>query len=143
MIDHLEKNKVFAIIFTLIIAIEIFVISSIPGREFASGIIDLSLLYHFMVFFLLNFFVAISLNGEKKMNIKYLFLSIVFSIVYAILDEIHQIFVPRRLFSLTDILVDTAGIFLSLLVYVYYKNKKQIYKPIKPKGKIRQKLTKI
>ena len=37
------------------------------------------------------------------------FWSFLFSFVYAITDEIHQIFVPERAFQVSDILVDSTG----------------------------------
>lgn len=37
------------------------------------------------------------------------------SVLYAVTDEIHQIFVPERAFQITDILVDGAGAFLGAL----------------------------
>lgn len=37
------------------------------------------------------------------------------TVIYAITDEIHQIFVPDRAFQLTDILVDSTGAFIGAL----------------------------
>lgn len=121
MIDYLEKNKKFAIIFTVLIAIEIFLVSSIPGKRFVTGGIDVALIYHLMIFFLLNFFFILSMVGKKKIKIGYILISLVFSVSYAVLDEIHQFFVPLRLPSVTDVLVDSMGIFLSTIIYMYYK----------------------
>lgn len=42
------------------------------------------------------------------------FLSIIFSVLYAISDEIHQIFVPERACQLSDLAVDTSGIILGV-----------------------------
>ena len=36
--------------------------------------------------------------------------------VYAVSDEIHQIFVPGRAFMVTDILIDSAGAFLGAVI---------------------------
>lgn len=121
MIGYLEKNKRFSIIFMVLIAIEIFVISSIPASDFPSSGIDFSSAYHLMIFFLLNFFIILSLTKGKNMNLKYVLISIVFSLMYAVLDEIHQFFVPTRFPSLMDLLIDATGIFLSTLTYLHYK----------------------
>ena len=40
------------------------------------------------------------------------------SFLYAITDEIHQIFIPGRACQLQDILVDLAGIISGMLVFV-------------------------
>ena len=45
------------------------------------------------------------------------FLSIVFSFLYAISDEIHQYFVPDRACQLSDLAVDTAGIVSGVAVF--------------------------
>lgn len=45
------------------------------------------------------------------------FLSILFSVSYALTDEIHQIFVPERACQLSDLAVDSAGIVLGVTVF--------------------------
>jgi len=121
MIGYLEKNRGFSIFFTILIATEIFVVSSIPGGDASIGLFDLSSVYHLLVFFLFAFFLILSITKNKKINIKYIFLAMLFSIVYAILDEVHQLFVPSRFPSIADILVDMTGIFLSTITYLGYK----------------------
>src|SRR3990167_5234098 len=106
MIGYLEKKKGFAAIFMMIIAVEIFAISSIPGSGFAPISVDLSSLYHLIVFFLLAFFILVFISGGKRVKSKYIFTAIALSLVYALLDEVHQIFVPRRFFSVGDMLID-------------------------------------
>ena len=55
---------------------------------------------------------------------KSLILPVVISFLYAVLDEVHQLFVPLRNASILDVLVDTTGILLSVAVYLYYKRTK-------------------
>jgi VanZ family protein len=43
--------------------------------------------------------------------------SVIFSILYAISDEIHQGFVPGRYPAIADLCFDTAGILLAYLIY--------------------------
>jgi hypothetical protein len=124
MIRWLEKNKGFSIIFVIIIAVEIFLISSIPGKKPIISGVDLATIYHAMVFFLFNFFLLVSINGNKKISVKFLLIAIIISIFYAILDEMHQFFVPLRNSSINDILIDNIGIFLSTLAYLYYSKRK-------------------
>ncbi len=55
-------------------------------------------------------------------------LSVVLSFVYAVTDEIHQLFVPGRAFQFSDLLVDLGGIFLGcgiiyLIIVLYEKRK--------------------
>lgn len=43
----------------------------------------------------------------------------VFGIGYALLDEIHQIFVPGRAFEVKDIAVDFCGFFIGMCIVVF------------------------
>lgn len=121
MIGWFERNRGFSIIFVILIAVEIFFFSSISGDALAPSISSIPIIYHFSVFFLLNFFLLISLNGKKNIKMRYLIIASVFSIIYSILDEIHQLFVPFRYSDLGDILTNNMGIFLSNLIYLYSK----------------------
>ena len=86
MILWLEKNKYIAIILAVLIAIEIFYISSIPGTQITTpGIsFDITILYHFMVFFLLAFFVLASIKGREELKISHIIITLVLAILYAI-----------------------------------------------------------
>ncbi len=72
---------------------------------------------HFSVFAALCFSNLIfTLTLEKlKLLMRYLS-SIIFSTLYAVSDEIHQLFIPGRAFQFSDILVDTLGIMLGAAV---------------------------
>jgi len=123
MIRWLEKNRGISIIFVILVAVEIFFFSSISGGALAPapGISITPVIYHFSVFFLLNFFLLVSLNGKRNIEMRYLIIASVFSIIYSVLDEIHQLFVPFRYSDLGDVLTNNIGIFLSNLVYLYSK----------------------
>jgi len=124
IIMFLEKNREFPIIFAIIIAVEIFMVSSIQRIRINNiGFLDLSVFYHIIVFFLLSFFLLISING-KKVKIENTLLVLLIAVTYAILDEIHQFFVPFRDPTTKDILMDILGISLSTVFYIYEKNKK-------------------
>ena len=51
------------------------------------------------------------------MKIKYILIVLIISIVYGILDEVHQLFVPLRFFSIQDILTDNLGSIFSIVIY--------------------------
>ena len=71
MIEWLEKNRYAAIILTVLIAAEIFYFSSIPGGVSQPGKgINISIFYHFLVFFLFSFFLLLSIIGNKKIKIR-------------------------------------------------------------------------
>ncbi len=128
MINWLEKKRYAAIIFTLLIALEIFHFSSISGTSYriGTGLTFIPTTYHLAVFFLFNFFLLISIKGNKKIKISYILISLGASILYALSDEFHQIFVPFRYPSIQDILIDTIGIFLSTILILYLNKKRKI-----------------
>lgn len=125
MIEWLEKNRYAAIILIILVALEILYFSSIPGGHpgTGGGITGIATIYHFVVFFLFGFFLLISIIGNKKIKINYMVIALVISIIYAVLDEVHQMFVPFRSPSIRDILTDTAGIFSSMLLYLYFRKR--------------------
>ena len=124
MIKWLEKNRKGSLILTLLIAIEIFLFSSRTGSSF-SGITTnaYSIIYHFVVFFLFNFFLLNTIDGSKKIKLKTILIALVISTIYALSDEFHQSFILGRSCSLEDILTDMAGIPLSIIIYIINKNK--------------------
>lgn len=76
---------------------------------------------HFTLYFILGILVYFTLNsyGIDKRIILY---SIGFCFIYAITDEIHQIFTTDRSFKVLDILIDTSGASLSNLIIKLVKN---------------------
>lgn len=124
MIIWLEKRKIASLIFTLLIAIEIFFFSTISFAPGKGGISFFSIIYHFIAFFLFNFFLFATIKGKREVKINHILIVLFISIIYAILDEVHQIFVPYRDASIKDVLIDSLGIFTSMIVYLYI-NKKQ------------------
>ena len=125
MISLLEKNRWLAILFTILIAIEIFYFSALPGSIETGTQISFAKVYHFIVFFLFAFFLFISIKGSRKIKISYIIMTLTASILYAISDEIHQIFVPLRNASMGDILTDCLGIFFAIVIGLII-NKKRI-----------------
>lgn len=57
-------------------------------------------------------------NLIKNYN-KKTFIAILICIIYAISDEIHQIFVPGREFKLLDICIDSLGSIIGIYMYKY------------------------
>ena len=122
MIKILEKNRGIAVILTLICAIIIFKVSSLTftGTGKPSPI---AVIYHFTAFSYLTLFLLISLTKGKP-NKSLIIIGILIALIYGILDEIHQSFVPGRLASHKDILVNSFGIILTGLAYSNWTNRK-------------------
>ena len=86
-------------------------------------------LAHFSEYTLLGFLAFLHLSFYKLSKIKSASFAFAGCALYAILDEIHQIFVPGRSFQFIDILTDTSGcllgiLSLGMLLYIVKKCKK-------------------
>lgn len=91
---------------------------------------------HFMVFGVLG---ILAVNAYKSIHIRNNSLVIILSLAtcvgYAVLDEIHQIFVPGRSCEIMDIVLDSCGsfIFITLTIFIFYlfenKKSKLVEKP--------------
>ncbi len=77
---------------------------------------------HFAEFALFGFLAsrAFRSSRNKKLTDNFLSLAIIVSVLYGLSDEIHQIFVPNRLFSIADLTADIIGGTLGAFIYGKY-----------------------
>jgi uncharacterized membrane protein YoaK (UPF0700 family) len=116
-INWLEKHYIITLIITIIIAVFIFYISSQSFEKGSGPKFPLkSYVYHFSIFFLLAFFLAMSIKSKMKRSI-FIFIAVLFAIAYGAFDEIHQLFVPNRCCDINDFLTDSAGVLLAGIFY--------------------------
>lgn len=120
MINLLEKNRWLAIILTIICAFLIFYISSLTFTGTGSKS-QIAVIYHFTAFSYLTLFLLISLTKGNP-NKSLIVIGILLAIIYGILDEFHQSFVPGRFASDTDLLINSFGIILTGLAYSNWTN---------------------
>lgn len=78
---------------------------SYPVRKFA----------HFTIYFILGMLVSIYLNDSIK-NKSVIIYSLLICFVYACTDEFHQYFVDGRYCSFIDVLIDSIGSLISILL---------------------------
>lgn len=72
---------------------------------------------HFVEFALLGFFIFGSIIDEEKSKMaKFIFISWLVGTIYAVSDEIHQLFVPGRSGMFTDVLIDSGGVLVGILL---------------------------
>jgi VanZ family protein len=88
----------------------IFVLSSIPDLGTGLGGWDLALrkLAHAAEYAVLGLLLVRALSNERT--------ALVLGIAYAVTDELHQHFVPGRLASPLDVLVDAGGVAIGVLI---------------------------
>jgi len=122
MFSWFEKHNKISWTVTILIAITMFYLSSITFH-FPAGAQKtnlLSIIYHIVAYFFLSLFLFTS-SLKKKKELSFLVILILF--LYAVLDELHQFFVPGRSCSLSDLFIDGTGIILAFLTYVIVKIK--------------------
>lgn len=84
-------------------------------------------LAHFSEYFILSLLFYNIIRPYTKY--KYLY-SIIFSCFYAIIDEIHQYYIPNRVASFLDVLIDTCGASLAMFfLYLINKLKPKVTSP--------------
>ena len=59
-------------------------------------------------------------KGRNRPKTKMFLISILICTIYALTDEIHQIFVPGRGAQLSDIATDAAGAAVGILLYILF-----------------------
>lgn len=122
IICFLENRPLLAWALTIIYAAIIFYFSSQPKP--LSGIFTSipSLVKHIVEYAGFGVLLFISFLSIKQDKIKALFLTMIVSITYGFSDEIHQLFVPGRVYSLVDVTADAIGGFFGSLFGISQKN---------------------
>ena len=99
-------------------------ISKIVGgynTETAVGVLEniIRTMAHFFLFFLLGISVQnVLFRFSPKRHKKYFLWGFLFCVIYAVSDEIHQMFVPGRAAMLNDIVTDSTGAIVGILLYI-------------------------
>lgn len=142
---HVTKKQKIKILLVLIWMTLIFIMSSFNATESSnqsnfivnilSNILNinniklLSLiirkLAHFTEYFILGTLVYNAINNYNKKK----YVAIIICILYAISDEIHQIYVPGRSCQILDILIDSIGsingIYITILINKYISKRRK------------------
>ncbi|MEW6088136.1 MAG: VanZ family protein [bacterium] len=107
-------------VLTLLYLSLIFYISSLSQPVKLPPFPGFDKIIHFFEFGLAGYLVYNSIDNIKKNRDLF---SIVFSVIYGGLDEIHQYFVPGRTCSWTDFFADSMGIVFTVLMFGSLKKK--------------------
>ena len=79
----------------------------------------LGFLYHMFQFGILAVLLVRALAWPWSASPRHIWISIILSKLYALTDEVHQLFVPGRGFQWLDLVMDSLGILLGLSLYVF------------------------
>lgn len=77
---------------------------------------------HFFAYFVLGILVTCSYRSSGVVGSKNVVISLVVCILYAISDEIHQLFVPGRSGEVRDVLIDSIGSACGVFLIVGIRN---------------------
>lgn len=119
-------NRVFVFIYLPLIIhwVTIFILTSLPSESLPSVEIS-DKLNHFLAFFVLGFFLNLTLKYQTKfpaLKKNILIITIIIASGYGLLDELHQLFVPGRSAEVLDWIADFIGaISGSLLAEAIYR----------------------
>lgn len=76
---------------------------------------------HGFIFFVLGLFVSYAFETVNIREFANAGLTFIVSSIYAVSDEVHQIFIPGRAGQLIDFLIDALGIVIAIIVYQLIK----------------------
>lgn len=112
------QTRLLYLMATVLWAGVIFYLSAVPDLK--SGLPSLQDLIlrkigHVFVFFMFAYLLAHSLNRVQR---HYLLFVIIVGVLYAFIDEVHQLSVIGRQGSACDILIDSIGVFLAVFIYL-------------------------
>ena len=119
MFDYLEKRKVWLVYLPLALYwIILFTATTLPGNQLP----DLHLsdkIEHFSAFFILAVLLNLALIFQRKSFVLFKYaalVTIVITLSYGAIDELHQIFIPGRSADIRDWLADSTGVILGVFI---------------------------
>ena len=80
---------------------------------------------HFAEYAVLGATVAFAFGDRLQTARKIVVASLGISAFYAATDEIHQMFVPGRMGSVSDVILDSAGALAGIVIFLLIKGKKK------------------
>lgn len=76
-------------------------------------------LAHVFLYLVLGVLLVYSLGQRSGVRLRHALVAMIFCILYAISDEIHQMYVPGRTAEVVDVVYDGAGAAAGILIYVW------------------------
>jgi len=119
-----KKNyRIFAIVWALLI-VAVSTIPNLPQPEFTTEkgfSLRLDYFFHFVVYFILGFFVTIwQTTQSAKMSLTKIIIIILTGTLFGFLDEWHQMLIPGRRYNPIDFVYNAFGFTVGLTFTYYY-----------------------
>ena len=80
---------------------------------------------HFTEYFILALLIINVIKDYKEINYKLLLLTLIMCFLYAASDEWHQTFVDGRVGQPIDVLIDTCGSLVGIIIYKIFKGRRK------------------
>ena len=80
-------------------------------------------LAHATLYFILAIILLLAFNAKRNTSPKYVIIVLAICIIYAMIDEFHQIFVPGRAGMFVDCFIDTLGAAIACMIYRAFSRK--------------------
>lgn len=88
---------------------------------------------HFFVFLVLGILVINVLSRSGRKGVRAIAMALGICVLYAVSDEVHQLFVPGRGAQVKDVLIDSAGAIVGICIYVLASRVSNINKTVSKK----------
>jgi VanZ family protein len=72
---------------------------------------------HFLAYVILSILVINAKRRSGLKGLRWFIMALLFCVLYAVSDEIHQLFVPGRSAQIRDVLIDGSGVVLGSIIY--------------------------
>lgn len=106
----------------IVYLIIIFIFSSIPGDDLPELSFTISdKLIHGIIYLIAFYLFYLSFSNVRKDSVFYknaILFSFIFTVIYAISDELHQALVPNRDADIFDLLADFIGAFIGFIIMI-------------------------
>src|SRR5699024_7793590 len=76
---------------------------------------------HFTAYLILGIFAMFAIGRNKSHAMYQISLSFFICLLYAISDEIHQLFIPGRSGEVGDVIIDAVGAFCGIGLYIIFR----------------------
>lgn len=83
---------------------------------------------HYTLYTIGGFLIINCTYAFKIMEKKSVYLSGIIGILYAVSDELHQLFINGRSGKIEDVIIDTIGIFTGIVIYIFIRKVVEIIK---------------
>ena len=118
------------------------IISNVTGKDYTGNefinVLDNCIVIvrksaHFLEYLILGILMINVVKNYKDINNCLFFISLLFCIMYAISDEVHQLFIPGRSCEILDVLIDSTGSLIGIFIY-YLFNSRRLKERVKHGG---------